>query len=58
MYPVQSKSVERAIKLVSEASAKVAGEERRHTRILSVLASRKSKKAFDTKKDYIVKEDV
>ena len=56
-YPVHSQSVERAVKLVSEASAKVSGEERRHTSILSVIASRKSRKGFDTKKDYKVSED-
>ena len=44
------------MKLVSEASAKVSGEERRHTSILSVIASRKSRKGFDTKKDYKVSE--
>ena len=43
-YPVHSQTVERAVKLVTEASSKVAGEERRHTSILSVLASRKSMK--------------
>ena len=55
-YPVHSQSVERAVKLVTEASFKVAGEERRHTSILSVISSRKSRKAFDTKKDYAVSE--
>ena len=55
-YPVHSQSVERAVKLVTEASFKVAGEERRHTSILSVISSRKSRKSFDTKKDYAVTE--
>ena len=55
-YPVHSQSVERAVKLVSEASSKVSGEERRHTSILSVVSSRRSRKAFDTKKDYAVIE--
>lgn len=44
------------MKLVTEAASKVAGEERRHTNILSVLASRKSRKGYDTKKDYAVSE--
>ena len=55
-YPVHSQTVERAVKLVTEAASKVAGEERRHTNILSVLASRKSRKGYDTKKDYAVSE--
>ena len=57
-YPVHSQSVERAVKLVTESATKVTGEDRRHTSILSVIASRKSRKAFDTKKDYTVSEIV
>ena len=53
-YPVHSQSVERAVKLVSEASSKVSGGEKRHTRILSAVSSRKSRKALGTKKDYAV----
>ena len=53
-YPCHSQSVERAVKLVTEASQVVCGEMKRHEHIVSVIASRKSRKAFDTKKDYFV----
>ena len=51
-FPVHTQSVERAVKLVSEESSKVEGEESRHGHILSLLEGRRTRKAFDTKKDY------
>ena len=45
-------AVERAVKLVSEASSQVEGEESRHGWILSVLEARRTRPAFDTKRDY------
>ena len=52
--PLHSHSVERCVKLVTEASTKVVGEERRHQHILSVLdfETRKIRKACDTKRDF------
>ena len=46
--------VERMVKLVTEVSSSVFGEERQQDKIVSILASRKSRKAYDTKKDYKV----
>ena len=51
-FPVHTQSVERAVKLVTEASSQVCGEEKRHEFILSVIKARKIRKPFDTKKDY------
>jgi hypothetical protein len=51
-FPLHTQSVERAVKLVTEAAAQVCGEEKRHEFILSVLEARRVRKAFDTKKDY------
>ena len=53
-YPCHSQTVERTVKLVTECSSAVYGEERQRGKILSVLASRRSRKAYDTKKDYVV----
>lgn len=53
-FPVHTQTVERAVKLVSEASGLVEGEERRHGRILSVQEGRRCRKPFDTKKDYAI----
>ena len=47
--------VERLVKLVTECSSSVYGEEKQRGKIVAVLASRKSRKAYDTKKDYVVK---
>ena len=49
-YPCHSQTVERMVKLVTEVSSSVFGEERQQDKIVSVLASRKSRKAYDTKK--------
>ena len=51
-FPCHSQSVERAVKLVTEAASKVCGADRRHNHIVSVLASRKARKPFGSKKHY------
>ena len=51
-YPLHSQSVERAVKLVTEAASKVVGEEKRHEHILSKVKARKVRKACDTKRNY------
>ena len=51
-FPCHSQSVERAVKLVTEAAHKVCGADRRHNHIVSVLASRKARKPFTSKKHY------
>ena len=53
-FPLHTQSVERAVKLVTEASHQVEGEEGRHGWILSVLEARRIRKPFETKKDYKV----
>ena len=53
-YPCHSQTVERMVKLVTEVATSVFGEERQQGKVLTVLASRKSRKAYDTKKDYKV----
>jgi hypothetical protein len=52
-YPLHTQAVERAIKVVSEASAKVCGQESREGYIQNILASRDRMKVFDSKKDYV-----
>ena len=51
-FPCHSQSVERAVKLVTEAASKVCGPDRRHNHIVSVIASRKARKPFKSKKHY------
>lgn len=53
-FPCHTQSVERTVKLVTEASAKVYGEENRDSHILTTLESRAKIPKFDTKKDYNV----
>ena len=55
-YPVHSQSVERTVKLVSEASKVVIGEENRHNHIIGVLGARKARPDFPSKKYYQVRE--
>jgi hypothetical protein len=50
--PSHSQSVERAVKLTSEASANVYGQESRHRHILAKVASRQMRPAFDSKGSY------
>ena len=51
-FPCHSQSVERAVKLVTEAASKVCGGDKRHAHILSVNACRKARKPFKSKKHY------
>ena len=55
-YPCHSQTVERMVKLVTEVSGEVYGEKKQQEKAVAVLASRKSRKAYDTKKDYIVNQ--
>ena len=50
-FPLHSQSVERSVKLVTEAASKVVGEERRHQHILSIIEARKIRKPNSTKSD-------
>lgn len=50
--PLHSTSVERAVRLVTQASAKVYGMKARHEYILSMIKSRKIRPTFENKKDY------
>ena len=52
-FPLHSQSVERSVKLVTEAATKVVGEAKRHQHILSVVGARKMGKSCDTKKDFV-----
>lgn len=51
-YPNNSQSVERAVKLVSEACHQVFGQERRHELCVSRQAARQERAAYNTKKDF------
>jgi desulfoferrodoxin (superoxide reductase-like protein) len=51
-FPSHSQSVERAVKLVSEASQYVYGFENRHSCILTKLLSRKMRKPYISKGHY------
>jgi hypothetical protein len=53
-YPCHAQTVERMVKLVTESSSSVYGEDK----IVAVLASRKSRKSYDTKKYYVVKQSI
>ena len=50
-FPLHSQSVERSVKLVTEASSKVVGEQRRHEHVLSIIEARKIRKPCSTKSD-------
>ncbi|GBN06576.1 hypothetical protein AVEN_62671-1 [Araneus ventricosus] len=51
-YPCHTEAVERCIRLMSEASESVYGEEKRHGFILNRKQSRSLIKQYNTKKDY------
>ena len=51
-FPCHSQSVERAVKLVTEAASKVYRVDKRHEHIVSVTACRKARKPFKSKKHY------
>ena len=50
--PAHSQTVERCVKLVSEAAVCVFGQEQRHKHINAVLLCRKARPNFNTKSDY------
>ena len=52
MFSCHSQTVERCVKLVTEASSKVCGQENRHKRILTVMANRAARKPFESKNQY------
>ena len=56
-FPCHTRSVERAVKLVTEVTSQVEGEDARHGQILSVLASKESRKDFKSKKYYEFKAE-
>ena len=51
-FPSHAQSVERAVKLVSEASSFVYGLEARHKYILTKVKRRKLRPAFKSKSEY------
>ena len=51
-HPNNSQSVERAVKMVSEACHMVYGQQSRHELILSRQAARQERPAYETKKDF------
>lgn len=51
-YPCHTQAVERTVKLVTEASSKVYGQENRDNHIKTILKSRSSMPSFKTKKDF------
>ena len=56
-FPCHTQAVERAIRLVSEASTSVVGEESRNGFIRQWIRSRKELGRYDTKKQYYGKID-
>jgi hypothetical protein len=52
VFPIHTQSVERAVKLTSEAAKTSYVWEKRHNYIVAKNASRKQRKGFKTKKDY------
>ena len=53
-FPCHAQSVERCVKLVTEASLAVYGQERRNALIVARQASRKARPSFDVKSDFVV----
>lgn len=53
-FPIHSQSVERAVKLVSEASKHAYSMDKRHGIICGKQKSRKKRKRFPSKKDYLL----
>lgn len=51
-YPSQSQSVERAVKMVSEACKSAYGYEERHQLVLSTQAARKERQSYRTKEKF------
>lgn len=57
-YPCHTVAVERAVKLVTEASVKVCDIEGRDGNVAATLASRESFQRFDTKKHFPVEKTI
>lgn len=57
-FPLHSQSVERAVKMTSESASCGYSWQKRHNTIVSKIASRKIRSAFDTKKDYFKKPGI
>ena len=53
-YPIHSQSVERVVKLVTEAAKHHYNWDKRHQEIISIVKSRKDRGRFETIKDYPV----
>ena len=53
-FPCHSQSVERTVKIVTEVTQQVYGEDNQRDRIESIINCRKSRPAFETKKNYVV----
>ena len=53
-FPVNTQAVERAVRVVTEASEKVQGEEARHGCIAARLKHRKQLPVFSSKKDFLI----
>ena len=53
-FPCHSQSVERTVKVVTEVTQQIFGEENQRDRIESILNCRKSRPAFEAKKNYVV----
>ena len=51
-YPSQSQSVERAVKMVSDACKSAYGYEERHQLVLSTQAARKERQSYRTKEKF------
>ena len=57
-FPCHSQSVERAVKLTSEASHKVYGQEARHRHNLAKVTSMKMRPSFESKGQYMEEYDI
>ena len=53
-FPCHAQSVDRCVKLVTEASLAVYGQERQNVLIVARQASRKARPSFDVKSDFVV----
>ena len=53
-YPIHSQTVERAVKLVSEATKKSYNWDKQYMSILSTVKSRNERPMFGSKKDYVI----
>ena len=50
----RNQSKARAVKIVTEVTSTVYGEENQRNKVIAILASRKNRKAYSTKRDYTV----